>query len=416
MKIYIEGYGCSLNQADTEAIISLLKSNGFKIYKDFREADIIIINTCAVKVPTELKMLRRIKSLKNECKKAKLIVFGCLSRINPEAVRRIGKEIILVEPKLSKLCEILGIEKVEFSPDMDFEFRNKYIATIPIARGCLGDCTYCCVKNARLKLKSYPIEKIKFGVKKALQNGAKEIRLTAQDLGCYGFDIGKNLIMLLDEILKINGEYRIRLGMMNPYYVLGIKNELVEILRDERVYKFLHLPLQSGSNKILQLMKRNYSAEEFGELVKFFKKKIENISIATDIIVGFPYESEEDFNKSLELIKDIKPDIINVSRYGTRPNTEAQKFEQISEKVKKERSKIMSKLALEISYDNNKNLVGKKERILVVEKGRKGNFIGRASNYKAIAIEKNLLGKFADVKIKKAHKCYLEGEILKQSS
>ncbi|RLG71241.1 MAG: hypothetical protein DRO04_00200 [Candidatus Iainarchaeum archaeon] len=409
MKVYVEGYGCSLNQADTAAIKALLKKNSCE-FVNAEKADIIIINTCAVKTPTENKMLRRIKELEAIKKKeAKIIVFGCLPKIHPEAVRKIDKSVILIGPKLEDLCRFFGFAEKGFSPNMDMEYENKLVATIPIARGCLGDCTYCCVKNARGKLKSYKVNEIKDGVRKALQKGAKEIRLTAQDVGCYGFDIGTNIVELLGYVLEIEGEYRIRLGMMNPAHVIDIKKDLADMLREERVYRFLHLPVQSGSNKILKLMNRAYSAEDFIKLVEFLKNKVRDITIATDIIVGFPYEEEEDFRRTVELLETVKPDITNVSKYGVRPRTLAAKFKQVDPKIKKFRSSVVSKLALRLSYENNKMLVGRKGKILVVEKGCKGNFVGRMQNYKPVVIRENRIGEFVGVEIVEAHPCYLEG-------
>lgn len=415
-KVFIEGYGCSANKGDTEQLKSLFKGRGFSFSKE-NEADLLVINTCAVKEPTEFKMLRRIKELMEKKKKnAKLIAFGCLPKINPEKINEIekeyGEEILQCGPSLEGLTNALEEfeNKISFRPCSEDVKENEFISIISICRGCLSNCSYCATKKARGNLRSYSIKEINECFSQAIyEKEVKEVWITGQDIGCYGFDLETNLVELLEKLLENEGMYRIRLGMMNIMHLKKYYKELIELMkRDERIYRFLHLPLQSGSDKILKGMKRAYTKEEFLELVNKFKKELPLITISTDIIVGFPEETEEDFQETVLALKEFRPSVINISMYGKRPGTEAAEMKQLPGFVKKERSRILTKLAREFSLEGNKQFEGREEEILVTEKGRTGNFIGRNLSYKPVIIKSDERGKFVRKRIKKARAKFLE--------
>ncbi|AAL82036.1 threonylcarbamoyladenosine tRNA methylthiotransferase [Pyrococcus furiosus DSM 3638] len=422
-KVYIENYGCARNRADGEIMAGLLLSSGYEIVEGEENADIVVVNSCAVKDPTEVKIARRIRELLDRGKK--VIVTGCLPHVNPDAidervsavlgVKSIDRIVQAVEYALrgEKLISVpdwrkRNLDKLDFprlSP------RGVHFI-LPIAEGCLNGCTYCATRSARGVLKSYSPEKIVEWVKWAIRQGYKEIWLSAEDTGCYGFDIGTNLAKLLDEITAIEGEFRIRVGMMNPNHVLKFLDELIEAYKDEKVYKFLHLPVQSGDNEILRRMGRTYTVEEFEEIVNAFRREFPDLNLHTDIIVGFPGESEEAFQRSLELIKRIKPDKVNVSRYSPRPGTIAAKWKQLPGWVVKERSRIMHRVRLQISYEINQRYVGRKVDILVHGEGKKGNVDAVTMNYKHIIIPRGEKGEFARAKVNGATSTYLLGEIV----
>lgn len=401
----------------------LLLSSGYEIVEGEENADIVVVNSCAVKDPTEVKIARRIRELLDRGKK--VIVTGCLPHVNPDAidervsavlgVKSIDRIVQAVEYALrgEKLISVpdwrkRNLDKLDFprlSP------RGVHFI-LPIAEGCLNGCTYCATRSARGVLKSYSPEKIVEWVKWAIRQGYKEIWLSAEDTGCYGFDIGTNLAKLLDEITAIEGEFRIRVGMMNPNHVLKFLDELIEAYKDEKVYKFLHLPVQSGDNEILRRMGRTYTVEEFEEIVNAFRREFPDLNLHTDIIVGFPGESEEAFQRSLELIKRIKPDKVNVSRYSPRPGTIAAKWKQLPGWVVKERSRIMHRVRLQISYEINQRYVGRKVDILVHGEGKKGNVDAVTMNYKHIIIPRGEKGEFARAKVNGATSTYLLGEIV----
>jgi len=396
---FVEGYGCSLNLGETEQISGFLKKNGFRSEENYAKADFVIINTCSVKQATEQRMISRIKFLLESKKfSARLIVFGCLAAAEGELVRKISKEIIVLDNSLSSLCRVLKLKEENFSPKIIPIKSNEFISILPISTGCLGACTYCSARLARKELHSHSAESILSGMKSALASGSREIWLTSQDLGCYGYDIGSSLPALLQELLKVEGNYRIRLGMMNPNHFNKIKKEMTTLFCDDRLYKFLHLPLQSGSNKILRAMNREYSVKEFITCVSFARKNIPNITISTDIIAGFPKETEADFKKTIAVLKKIKPSVVNISRFGKRKGTPAEKMvPQVSELVKKERTKTLASICDNISLEQNKKLVGKNVLCLVSERAR-GGFNARTNEYRPIFVSEGF-GGFIEVKI-----------------
>lgn len=408
----MEGYGCSLNLGSTEKIQSLLKKK-FELVNSPKKADFIIINTCAVKAPTERHMIKRIKKLGKiaESMGSKLIVCGCLPLISPQKIQNASSTAVLLGVELGEIGEFFSIRTPKNELQIKNFRENPVIAIIPIASGCLGECAYCCVKQARGNLKSHSIPKIKRAFKQALES-AKEFWLTSNDNACYGFDQNTDLAELLNELLEVKGEYRVRLGMMNPAHLSEFFPRLLQAMDDSRVYKFLHLPVQSGSNKILNSMNRNYSIKGFKALVSMAREKFPDLTLSTDIIAGFPSETEKDFKKSTELIKGSQPDIVNLSRFGLRPNTKAQKMKgKIHGKITKERTRKLTKLVKKISLKKNKRFEGKIQKILVSEKGSKGGFIGRNKSYKPVIVKSASLGEFLNVKIKKAKQTYLVGEV-----
>lgn len=415
MKAFVEGSGCSLNQSDTEQICGFLEKNNFALVQKPEEAELILINACAVKEQTESKMLARIKQLYVVSKKknSRLLVFGCLPKICPEKVRAISDDIVLFGPSLEKLAVFLDLPGQSFSPEFEGKKSSDLISIIPIARGCVGNCAYCSVKQARGDLKSYSIGSLSKKFKKSLKH-SKEIWLTAQDCGCYGFDIGTSLHVLLKQLLSVKGDYMVRVGMSNPGHVLKFLPEYLDAFSDKRMYKFFHVPVQSGSNSVLKAMNRPYSREDFLKLVAAIRSRFSDAVIATDVIVGFPGESEKDFEETLDLVRRTEPDVVNISRFGARPNTLAEILPgQLHGRVKKKRSRVLTELWEETALARSRSFVGTRQRILVNELGSKGNFVGRASNYKPVVVKKARLGGFLEVEIIDGFSTYLEAVPLK---
>jgi threonylcarbamoyladenosine tRNA methylthiotransferase CDKAL1 len=411
-KFYVEGYGCSLNIGETEQISSFLEKNKFKRTKKTTDADFIIINTCSVKMVTEQRMLFRIKKmLEGKKTDSKIIITGCLAATNKKEIQKISEELIILDTKLESLCEALGIKSKAFSPKISHKKSHAHISIIPISVGCLGDCTYCATRIARGNLKSYTIEEINNAFEIALKN-SKEIWITSQDLGCYGFDINTNLIELLKTLLKNKGDYRIRLGMMNPNHFLKIKKELIELFKDERLFKFLHLPLQAGSDKVLKKMNRKYSQKDYLSAVEYIKKKVPDLTISTDVIVGFPGETNADFEKTLLVLKKTKPLVVNISKYGKRKGTVAATLPfQLTEKVKKDRSRKVTAFIKAQMLIQNKKMIGKKFRALVSDNAPKVFFVARTNSYRPVVVPLKL-GEFVDVEVTEAFSHYFKGKIL----
>lgn len=425
-RIYILTTGCAVNQAYSEIISGLLSEHGYSLTDDPKAADIIIINACAIKKPTEDRMISLIR--KYASMKKFLIVAGCLAEVIPDKVQKIAPRASIVGAyNLFRIPEIVSetlrgkairlLDKKDFEPLLKpRNLRNQYIGIVPIARGCLGYCTYCIDKKIWGDLKSYPKEKIVAEVKRLIENGVKEIRLSGQDTGPYGWDLGYNLVDLLSEIVEIPGEFRIRIGMMSPDTAAKIIDDLIMLMREtNKIYKYLHLPVQSGSNRILRMMNRKYTVEEFIELVMKIRKKLgDDTTIATDIITGFPGEREEDHEASIALLKRIKPDIVNLSRYGDRPGVPSSKiYPKIHSKILKKRSRELAEVIRQISYERNKPYIGNTYGVLMLEKDNY-NVLGRLYNYKVVIApgSEKFLGRFIPVLIKNTTWKALYGRII----
>jgi MiaB-like tRNA modifying enzyme len=407
-KIFAEVYGCSANVADFEIALGLLRRNGYRIVDDAEESDLNIIFTCIVKTPTANRMIHRIREL-TKLKKP-LIVAGCMSKTERKTVEKINPKASLVGPDSIEMVpevvrKTLSGKKVVFTKDLRKPKiclprvrRNHLIDIVPIAIGCLSNCSYCEVKFARGKLFSYPPRMIVEEVKQAIKNGCKELWITSQDNSCYGRDINTNLPELLNEVCKVEGKFFVRVGMMNPMHVKDIIDELIESYRSKKIFKFLHLPVQSGSSRILELMNRGYTVNDFRRIVKKFRKEFPFLTLSTDVIVGFPGEEEKDFQKTVKLIREVKPDIVNVSKFGARPGTKAAEMEQLPRSVIDDRTKRLVRMIDKIKLANNKKWLNWEGEVLIDEKGKKGGMVGRNFAYKPVLTE-GRLGTFKRVKI-----------------
>jgi MiaB/RimO family radical SAM methylthiotransferase len=257
------------------------------------------------------------------------------------------------------------------------------------------------------------VKELKKAFEKEIKNCKKEVWLTAQDCGCYGFDIGTNLAELLKELLKVEGNYRIRIGMMNAQHLKKFLPEFLEAMKDEKVFKFLHLPLQSGNNRILELMNRGYKVEEWLEIAEKARKEFPEITIATDIIAGFPTETEKEFIETLKALEKAKIDLVNISRYGKRPFAKAGLMKEVSSLEKKERSRKATLLFERLAEERNSEMLERIENSLVCEIGVKGGMIARTGNYKPAVLENAKLGEFCKIKITGFEKSFLKAEKIK---
>jgi threonylcarbamoyladenosine tRNA methylthiotransferase CDKAL1 len=428
MKIYIETYGCSSNQADSEMMAGLLSERGYDITQDIKKSDVVVINTCFVKSPTENRIIDRIKQTARAFPGKGLVVAGCMPEVMKNRIYSVAPRACLVGThKITKICdaveaavggksfESIGISK-EHKAGIEKKRKNSVINIVPVSSGCLGACTYCCVRLAKGMLRSYPETLILHDIKHSLDHGCKEIWLTSQDCSCYGADSGKNIAGLVKKVTEIKGDFRVRIGMMNPGHIKPIMVDLINAYRNPKVYKFLHVPVQSGSDRVLRLMKRRYTVRDFEQVVSGFRKAFPGITIITDVIVGFPGETENDFKKTFDLIKKLKPDFVNLSRFGARPGTEAAGMKQLDGAVIKDRSKRLRAVIKTLSVDANRKFLGKQNFILISERGKKPNqWVGRNEFYKPVIVETktHLMGKSVIVKITGLKETHLNGKILK---
>jgi len=424
MRIYTEVYGCSANLSDYEIALGLLKERGFSFSSDPHESALNMIFTCCVKVPTSSRMMHRIEELTKTGRP--LIVAGCIPKVMRSSVEKINPSASLLGPDaLEKIVDAVDYtlqgKKFVWLQDlrqpkvfMPKVRKNPFIDVIEISTGCLGSCSYCLVKNVKGNLFSYPQELIVKEAKFAVNDGCKELWLTSQDSSCYGADIKSSLSQLMKNICEIHGKFLVRVGMMNPDHAKQHLDKLIESYKNEKVFKFLHLPIQSFSPSILRKMKRNYSPKIALEVIESFYKAFPNLTLSTDVIVGFPGESNEDFFKTVGFLRQVQPDIVNISKFGKQPNTEAAKLEQLPRDVIDKRSAELTKVVQQIALEKNQKWLGWKGECLVDERGKKNTWIGRNFSYKPIVLRSNkkLLGEFVDVEVTDAKSSYLIGNVI----
>ena len=406
-KIWVEAYGCSASFADSEMISGLIVNGGHTLAESSSDSDLNLVVTCSVKDATANKMIHRIKSLKSK----PLVIAGCFPKAERKSVEKFSEKASLLGPNsLGKTLEVInstlaGKKKVALD-DIDSskvglpKIRlNPAIGIVEIANGCMSECTFCQTKIAKGDLKSYRIGDIVRQVKKEIADGCKEVWLTSTDNGCYGFDIDEDLSTLVNSVCEIPDDFKIRVGMMNPMYMPRIRDGLLESFENDKVFKFLHIPVQSGSDKVLNDMKRGHTAETFRNTTKKFKAKFPQFTISTDIIVGFPSETEEDFEKTVDLLLETKPDIVNLSKYSQRPGTEAAEWDQIPVSEVMRRSKIVSDLIEKICLENNQKWIGWKGKVVFDEIS--DDYIkGRNFAYKPIFVEDRVkIGEYHNVEI-----------------
>ncbi len=394
VKVWLEVYGCSSSISDGEMIAGTLASNGYELAGSFEEADASVIVTCVVKDATANRMVERIKHLSGK----PLVVAGCMAKAEPERIKRLNPKASILAPNaIEKVGDALastlngkgiailsdsirpkvGLPKVRVNP---------VISIVQIGSGCLSECTFCETRIAKGRLTSYRIGDIVRQVREDLSQGCKEVWLTSTDNGAYGRDIGTNLAEVIKAVCSIDAEFMVRVGMMNPQYIPSMIDDLIEAYRDDKVFRFLHIPVQSGSDRVLRLMRRGHRASTFIDVAKRFRRELKNCTIATDIIVGFPGESEEDFDASIDLLQEVEPDVVNVSKYSARPNTEASGMEQLSRHVVNERSRVMHSVVSKVCYSRNMLWKGWEGTMLIDELAG-GGLQGRNFAYKPIYLD-----------------------------
>lgn len=396
-KIFVEAYGCSASFADSEMISGLILNGGHTLAKNSSESDLNIVVTCSVKDSTANKMMHRIRSLKSK----PLVVAGCLPKAEKNTVEKITERASLLGPNsLGKTLQVIdstlrGIRYVALE-DSDLSKvglpkvrLNPVVGIVEIASGCMSECTFCQTKLAKGDLTSYRIGDIVRQVETEISEGCKEIWLTSTDNGCYGFDINTDLPTLVKAVSEIPQDFMIRIGMMNPMYMPRIKEELIKSYDSDKVYKFLHIPVQSGSDKILHDMKRGHTVKTVREVIEKAKERFTDFTISTDVIVGFPSETKEDFEKTVDLINEIRPDMVNLSKYSARPGTEAAEWDQIEASEVKKRSKVIFDIINKISLENNQKWIGWKGKVLFDEETNEG-IKGRNFAYKPVVVKEEI--------------------------
>ncbi|MFX1600450.1 MAG: radical SAM protein, partial [Promethearchaeota archaeon] len=280
---------------------------------------------------------------------------------------------------------------------------GKITGIIPISEGCLGSCTYCCVKNARGKLNCYEPESIILNVEYQLKQGIRQIYLTSQDCSTYQYN-GTTLAEIVKKITSLKYKFFLRIGMINPSFLIENTEQLISIFKQPKVYHFLHIPIQSGSNKILRIMQRKYLISDIIDNIAYLREEFENLTISTDIICGFPGETEYEFYRTINFIKWLKPEILNISKFTPRPGTKAKEMKLLDTKIIKERSIRLSRVFRNTLSNMNEIWIDWQGEVLILHKGTEQNqAFGRNFAYKNIFIDdyQGGFGDFIQVKIVK---------------
>ncbi len=421
MKIHIKTFGCTANRADSHRIMQLLASQGHVFIDNPYLADLVVVNTCTVTQTTQQKVLEYISLLSDQGKN--VVVAGCLPAAQPDILDGINYPSV-TPASLDDITDIVGSNVVGnnivgsngiTAPTLyDVPILEGVTGIVSISQGCVGQCSYCIVKQARGKLVSRPVPDIVNEIRSLVRLGAREIQLTSQDISAYGMDTGVRLPELLCAATAVDGDYMIRVGMMNPSTVIGIIVDIIESFKSPHIFKFLHIPIQSGSDKVLQHMNRKYTAEEFKYIIDTFRNNFPGMVISTDFIVGYPTETEQDFNDTLKLLKEMRPQKVNITRYSPRPNTPSSQLRDLPSWKKKERSRRLTKLHHTINKELLRKRIGDTIHILTTEVGKDNSTIGRDIYYNNIVVKKDIpLGNWYDVKITGSTITYLIGEIKK---
>lgn len=436
MKYYIRTFGCQMNVNDSEKMAGILKTLGYEPAMDWQEADVILVNTCSVREKPDQKVLSALgefKKLKNINPSAIIGVCGCLAQ-------RAGYEILQKAPfidmvfgttnihNLPKLLQQakLGNKAVEILEDIDEDENlldqyptvreNRYTAYVTVIRGCDKRCTYCIVPYTRGRERSRRMGDILREVEFLVQDGVKEIHLIGQNVTAYGKDLGDvKFWELLYAVASVEGVERIRFTTGHPK---DLDEDTIKAMADiQQVCEALHLPIQAGSDKILQAMDRGYTQKEYLQKIELLKKYIPDIALSTDIIVGFPGETYEDYLETIRVLKEVRYDQVFAFKYSPRPGTPAAllEYQANEEEVSKWLSDLIN-MQKEITFENNLKYQDKVVQVLVEEEKEDGQLVGRTRKNKLVYFYggNNLLGKIINVKVNKVNRFSLEGIILEE--
>lgn len=420
MRVFLETYGTDFNVATSEIMASILKNKGHQFVAE-DNAELIIINSCALKGETERKVFKRLAQLKDS--KKHVLVTGTLPEIAKEKIQEMHPDASIVG--LSSITHIAdAIEKMQDGNQV-IRFNdtprslvnlarvriNPAIGNIIIAEGSSDNSKFSNQRLLHGSMICYTPDAIIKDVIHALDEGAKEINLTSLDVASYGKDLGIGLPALLRRLTSISGNFKIKLGQMSPKNVLPMLEDLILAFSSPKMYQYVDIALHSGSNNVLKSMNLGYTSEEYKLLVASFRKKLPNITISTDITVGFPGETDEDFQKTLDLLNEVKPDMIHVNSFDSRQGTDAAKMQQIPSWKIKNRVIEGEHLAEKIMSEKNMAWQNWHGEAVILEKNPLG-CIARNFAYKPIYMQSGILGNSIKVKIVESKEDHLVGQMV----
>lgn len=412
MSLYFEGYGCTANQGETLELAQRAREVGHVVRERPEEAETVVVGTCTVIQSTADRMEHRIASLLEAGQK--VIIAGCMATADRARMKTRFPGVPLLAPgDVDGLKALIGRSKTP--PDLGQagkEASTPVTTILPVATGCKGRCTYCATLRARGRVRSRSIEEIIEKARWALSSGSRELYLTSQDNAAYGADIGTSIEELLAAMATLEGEFRLRVGMLNPAISLQRARELAEAWSDPRTYKFLHLPIQSGSRSILEAMGRDHTLEQFWQVVTTFRSRYPDMMLLTDVICGFPGETQDDHEATMELLGKLGPEAFNITRFSPRPHTRAARMaDKVEFAVAKERSRQLTELRHVIGHERFALQTRKRVTVLTTERLKPDSTLCRDDCYRPVVVCDEIpLGSFLQVVITGATWTYLTGE------
>jgi MiaB-like tRNA modifying enzyme len=401
MKIYFESYGCTLNRAEAGLYVNRMLEQGNELVSGPEEADLSIIGTCVVIKHTEDRMMKRIQELSSL---SRVRVTGCLPPVSGGSLESENVEVI--KPREIRSFYQGYLDDVEIREPSVFE-------GIPINQGCTGSCNYCISHMARGKLVSRPVQKIVNQARMQIARGIMEVRISSLDTAAYGRDLGIRLPELVDAITGIPSDFRLRIGMMEPRNTMDIIDHLMRSMGSEKVFRFLHVPVQSGDDRILDLMNREYHAHEFRHISEMFRQNFPDSTLSTDIITGYHDEDENSHELTMKLLQEVRPEIVNITRFSPRPYTPDFGSTVPPSNTVKRRARELTDLHHEIIQERLASLHGRTETAMVTEKGRNSTVVARDGAYRPVVIKGEYpLYSWVNVEIVDSGPTYLAGKII----
>jgi len=421
--------GCQMNISDSERLAAYLKKSGFRNEPDFKKADVVVFNTCGIRQTAEDRVYGLVNQVNKFNPQAKIVIAGCLSKRQDVKKRLIGRaDIFLPINELIKLPDLLNGKEYKASLSLDEvrlkdgekylaiqpDHNSKFSACVPIGNGCNNFCSYCVVPYARGREVYRSAADIIKEVKGLVAKGYKEIILLAQNVNSY-HDEKYDFPKLLKQLIKIPGKFWLRFSSSHPK---DISDELIKVIgSSNKVCSHLHVAVQSGDDLILERMNRKYTVKYFENLVKKVRAAKPGIAVTTDVIVGFPGETKEQFLNTVKLFKKLKFTMAYISRYSPRPGTVSAKMkDNVSAQEKKRRDEVSTLVLRSTALEDSQKYLGKKVEVLVDGVNKKGKYYGKTSTYKTVLINspKNnkLIGNFVTVKINDISDFRLEGELV----
>jgi len=422
--VYMRTFGCQHNQSDGEYMLGQLKDYGYNLVNTLEDCDVCIVNSCTVKTPSESRGLHLLSEATASDKK--VVLTGCVPSGDKSLVRKLPHVSMLHVTQLDRIVEVveetskghvvtLLDKKADGLPSLALPKvrQDNLTEIITINAGCLNGCTYCKTRLARGTVISYPIDVIIERALQAVSEGVCHIELASEDMGAYGADIGSNIGELLLRLSdSLPPGVMLRTGMTNPPHIMKHIDAVVEALQRPNVYSFMHIPVQSGSNAVLKSMKREYTVDQFLHLVERLRSAVPDIYLLTDIICGFPGETDDDWAETMNFVRKCNFHGIYSSRFFAREGTPAAKMKQLPHRVTKQRYKELSAFAS--ANNRNERLVGCTERVWFAgTDAKRGQTLGRTKTFAKVLVARNdaLLGRSAMVKIKTASVQHVEGQI-----